>query len=230
MLNDEYFYSEAIQFLRDTLKDRGESHGIEHAIAVHRNCRQIWFELNEQKRYNKEISTTTSLLNQLNAEDDRFTPWFFISVSALLHDVCDHKYEDGSERLLRNFIEKICARNYSAVQVIFDIIDNVSFSKENKGLMNTKLPSDVVYLRNVVSDADKLEAIGEVGIERCFAYRKELDTKHNCTDEDILRDVLQHCDEKLLRLVPEYFRTVGGREMGKHPHEFMVKWRHENSL
>ena len=95
--------------------------------------------------------------------------------------------------------------------------------------MNTKLSHDVMYLRNIVSDADKLEAIGEVGIERCFAYRKELGADKEFSEEKILQDVLQHCDEKLLRLVPEYFRTIGGKEIGKGPHQYMVNWRLEHS-
>lgn len=43
---------------------------------------------------------------------------------------------------------------------MIEICENVSFSKEKKGKLNTDLPRHVMLLRNIVSDADKLDAIG----------------------------------------------------------------------
>jgi len=44
---------------------------------------------------------------------------------------------------------------------VIEICENVSFSKEKKGLLNQNLPKHVMLLRNIVSDADKLDAIGK---------------------------------------------------------------------
>lgn len=49
----------------------------------------------------------------------------------------------------------------SEVGAVIDICENVSFSKEKKGLLNHDLPKHVMLLRNIVSDADKLDAIGK---------------------------------------------------------------------
>ena len=49
---------------------------------------------------------------------------------------------------------------------MIDICENVSFSKEKKGKLNNDLPKNVMLLRNIVSDADKLDAIGKKKFEK----------------------------------------------------------------
>lgn len=220
------YYKRCVEYARQTLSSRGESHGVDHALAVHSNCQRIWFDQDEQAEFQEQFHPSPPpVLQRLVKENQLFTPWFFISVSALLHDVCDHKYGASNEAVddLHIFVKDLCHENNVAQKVVLDIIDNVSFSKEKKGRMDLTLSADVMALRNVVSDADKLEAIGKVGLERCIAYKKEL-----CPDDsedNITRDVARHCDEKLLLLLPKYFRTNGGKALGKEPHEFMVNWR-----
>ncbi len=75
-----------------------------------------------------------------------------------LHDVCDHKYANTLPIVeLHEYIhQQLCDEK---AQVVIDIIDNMSFSQEVKGLRK-KL--DTPY-QDIVSDADKLEALGEGG-------------------------------------------------------------------
>mmetsp|Transcript_24091 Transcript_24091/g.37177 ORF Transcript_24091/g.37177 Transcript_24091/m.37177 type:complete len:242 (-) Transcript_24091:91-816(-) len=221
------YYKRCVEYLNKTLLSRNESHGIDHALAVHSNCQLIWFDQDEQNEFQDQFhcASTPHVLKKLAKENELFTPWFFISISALLHDVCDHKYDTSNDAVndLHAFVKDLCHDNIVAQKVVLDIIENVSFSKEKKGRLDTTLSADVMELRNVVSDADKLEAIGQVGLERCIAYKRELCP--NDSEEDIMRDVAKHCDEKLLLLLPEYFRTKGGKVLGKEPHQFMVNWR-----
>ena len=94
-------------------------------------------------------------------------------MAALLHDVCDHKYSNSIKREdLDSFIYQ-CVGEDKGRDVIF-IIDNVSFSKEEKirkGLAQPiPIPDQLKLYLDIVRDADRLEAIGEIGIERCIAY------------------------------------------------------------
>ncbi len=115
---------------------------------------------------------------------------------AMLHDVCDHKYPESiSKQELSNFIiTNLSAENEP---IIMKIIDNISFSKEDKGLTEI-LPEQYSDYLIAVSDADKLEALGEVGLERCIEFTKS-------RGGIIPNDVVKHCNEKLLRLLPENF-------------------------
>ena len=55
------------------------------------------------------------------------------------------------------------------VRTVITICENISYSKEKKGLLEC-LDYPISFLRNIVSDADKLDAIGYDGIERCRMY------------------------------------------------------------
>ena len=83
--------------------------------------------------------------------------------SALLHDVCDHKYPESTPRAeLDAFIVKQVGEE-KAKDVIF-LIDNVSFSKEDKvrkgGAPSVEVPDHLKIYLDVLRDADRLEAIG----------------------------------------------------------------------
>jgi uncharacterized protein len=91
---------------------------------------------------------------------------FCLEIAALLHDVADSKFMDGNEAesisSIREFMsisgmEEICDH-------VIEVISNVSFShKEPAGD-----PGDPVLL--VLQDADRLDAIGAIGIARAFNY------------------------------------------------------------
>lgn len=115
---------------------------------------------------------------------------------AMLHDVCDHKYPNS---ISKEELSKFITTNLSAENepIIMKIIDNVSFSKEDKGLREV-LPEQYNDYLTAVSDADKLEALGPVGLNRCIEFTKS-------RGGIIPDDVVKHCHEKLLRLLPENF-------------------------
>jgi len=130
-----------------------------------------------------------------------------VTTAALGHDIWDHKYFDSDDeinKLKSEFINVLLDHNYTSGNIlsIISIIDNISFSKEYK-LRNEKktidLDDDILILRNIVSDADKLESVGEKGIKRMIDYRIHKDNTH------ILEDVQQHFKNKLSLLVKDNY-------------------------
>ena len=119
-----------------------------------------------------------------------------ITVAALLHDVCDHKYKGATgTETLRDFVATQTGMDRASD--IMDIIDNISFSKQDKGL-DKDLGEDLTPYLVCIRDADRLEAIGESGLQRCEQFTL-------ARGGHIPRDVVQHCKDKLLRLYSEHF-------------------------
>jgi HD superfamily phosphodiesterase len=130
-----------------------------------------------------------------------------VIIASLAHDIWDHKYLSSKcegEKLKLDFIKIL--RNYDyddkTINIIISIIDNISFSKEivlrnkNKKL---ELPKNILKLRNIVSDADKLEALGEEGIQRMIDYRIYKD------NTDIMKDIRSHFNNKLKYMVRDNY-------------------------
>ncbi len=98
---------------------------------------------------------------QEQAGGDRLT----IELAALLHDVGDAKFHAGIERSAEFSREILTERNVSPelVEHVASIVDGISF---RKGLD----PSQLSHEGRIVQDADRLDAIGAVGIVRTIEY------------------------------------------------------------
>lgn len=138
---------------------RDVSHAIEHFRRVKNYTSQIMQGLEPE-------------LNNIHDVDCRKV----LVAAALLHDVFDHKYASAEET--SDGLNEMCSflRNEQKftqieVEAVISICTNVSYSKEKKGLLE-KLDYPISLLRDIVSDADKLDAIGLAGIERCRLYSK----------------------------------------------------------
>ena len=197
-----------LAFARAELEARGESHGLAHAKRVRALALAIYAEV--------------------GGDDARV-----VEVAALLHDVCDHKYVDPAtdagracvERRDRFLAETLSASDAAAV---VQIMGAVSYSREAKALKKGEapawaaLPESMRVLRHCVSDADKIDAIGVRGLERCAAYARERGVRGSL---NVAREVAEHCDEKLLRLRDEYVRTAPGKRRAAPGHEWLAAWR-----
>ena len=91
-----------------------------------------------------------------------------VSLAALLHDIADSKFNNGDETIgPRMASEFLLKQNVSSeiIEHVTQIIENMSF--KNSFNLNTSFSSKEM---EVVQDADRLDAIGAIGIARCFNY------------------------------------------------------------
>ena len=215
----------AVAFVEGELKGRGESHGLGHTPRVRHLSLEIWDAGNP----------FTEAFNQ--CADAGMDPMRVVEFAALLHDVCDHKYVDaatasGAAAIARR--DAFLAAHASAAEAdaCVRIIAEVSYSREAKALRRRQKPGwraleePLRTLRHVVSDADKLDAIGPAGLRRCIEYRHESAAPGASLDaRAVVEDVAVHCDEKLLLLAPEFIHTAGGKALAKSEHDFLARWR-----
>ncbi len=152
-----------------------------------------------------------------------------VELAALLHDIADPKFNDGDETIgpikAQKFMESIDL-NSETIEHVVSIIQNMSFSS-SLGNINF----DSLEMR-IVQDADRLDAIGAVGIARCFnfggyknnlIYSPELPPQLNMTKEEYKKSKgtsVNHFYEKLL-LLKDKMNTKTGQEMAEKRHEFM---------
>ena len=132
---------------------------------------------------------------------------------ALLHDVCDHKYPNALPReKLTQFINDNLSENLSID--IDQFIDQISFSRQKR----LSDPHEKVHpVLEAVRDGDRLEAIGDIGIRRCEIFTVEFNKGK------VPKESVQHCFDKLIRLVPERF-ILNINEETKNRHNIMVDY------
>lgn len=150
-----------------------------------------------------------------------------VRLAVLLHDVEDVKYTDMHETTVMELLAKV-----NAPQVIVDnvlaAIDSVSFSGGNA--------SDVTSIEGaIIRDADRLDAIGAVGIARAFAfggargrklYDKQEQARMEMTESEYRTKqtaTVTHFHEKLL-LLKDLMVTTEGRRLAQQRHEFMEQF------
>ena len=196
------------EFVQTTCAGRDESHGHAHMkVVAERSSFLIQQDFTDRRQYKHLI------LDAITA--------------AWLHDIADHKYDhDGTlEQQLDEFGHKNIP-NYSDIK---KVIKYVSYSSENKAILaGTPLDYDSLLtpyyalVRHIVSDADKLEAIGQIGIKRALEYTRHANPTY--TEEQVMTDVRKHADEKLLRLATEFIRTPTARVIAQERHKEMAEW------
>ena len=128
-----------------------------------------------------------------------------VALAALLHDADDHKifHTENNANARRFLLEHGISEK--EIEVTLEIINGVSFSK-NKD----KKPKTIEGM--IVQDADRLDAMGAVGIARTFAYGG----KHGRD----LESSIQHFHEKLL-LLKDLMNTEKAKELAENRHAFM---------
>ena len=128
-----------------------------------------------------------------------------VALAALLHDADDHKLFDTEENSNAVSFLKSNGVDNEEIEFIVRIINSVSFSK-NKGQKPDSLEG------MIVQDADRLDAMGAIGIARTFAYGG----KHGRS----LESSIDHFHEKLL-LLSDGLNTSKAREMAAPRHTFL---------
>lgn len=155
-----------------------------------------------------------------------------VILGALLHDIADSKFHNGNEEIGP---EKALAF-MTSIQIdeevknhVVKIIRNISFKGGNftQSFSSTEL--------NIVQDADRLDALGAIGIARAFhfggfhnriIYNPEEKPRLNMTKEEYKKHVgttINHFDEKLLQL-KDRMNTSTGKKIATQRHQFMTQF------
>lgn len=152
-----------------------------------------------------------------------------VKLGALLHDIADSKFHNGDEtigpRIAKTFLESEGVEESTIMHVI-NIIDNISFKGGNfeKTFHSKEL--------EIVQDADRLDAIGAIGIARTFNYggfknrplhNPAIAPNLHMTKEEYKSSeapTLNHFYEKLL-LLKDKMNTESGKQIAQERHRFM---------
>lgn len=152
-----------------------------------------------------------------------------VKLGALLHDIADSKFHDGDEtvgpKIAREFLK---TQNLDEVSLnhVIQIIENISFKGGNvlKEFSSKEL--------DIVQDADRLDAIGAIGIARTFnyggfknraLYNPEIAPNLHMSKEEYKKSeapTLNHFYEKLL-LLKDKMNTETGKQIAKERHCYM---------
>ncbi|ARV08035.1 phosphohydrolase [Polaribacter sp. SA4-10] len=204
-MHQEKIISNTITFVKEELKNAEGGHDWFHIERVYKNTLLI----------SKEEKVAV----------------FVVSLAALLHDIADPKFYNGDEtigpKVATTFLKEQKVDTVIITHVI-NIIKHISFKnsfdKEAKKFTSKEL--------EVVQDADRLDAIGAIGIARCFnyggfknrgLYDPEIIPDLNMTKEQYKNSdapTINHFYEKLL-LLKEKMNTVTGKKIAAQRHAFM---------
>jgi uncharacterized protein len=205
-MNEEQIILNTIDFVKKTLNNAEGGHD--------------WFHIERVFNTSKKIATTEK------------ANLFIISLGALLHDIADSKFHNGDETIgpakAKDFL---ASQNVSedVISHVVSIIENISF----KG-GNFKQKFNSLEL-NCIQDADRLDAIGAVGIARCFSYGgykdralydPEIKPNLNMSKEEYKNSTapsINHFYEKLL-LLKDKMNTSSGKKIAEERHNFMEEY------
>ncbi|MBO6201244.1 MAG: HD domain-containing protein [Chryseobacterium sp.] len=158
-----------------------------------------------------------------------------IELAALLHDIADPKFHNGDEtiatKIVTEFLTEQKVHQETIDKVIF-IIENMSFKNRNEA------PKDLPLELKIVQDADRLDAIGAIGIARTFnfggyknnlMYHPDIEPKLTQSKEEYKKSngtTINHFYEKLL-LLKDLLNTKTAKEIAEHRHQFMLQFLDE---
>ncbi len=156
---------------------------------------------------------------------------FIVELGALLHDIADWKFHDDLEagpRAAREWLESLNAEP-SAVDHVHEIVRDISF----KG---AGVKTDMRTLEGrIVQDADRLDAMGAIGIARAFAYGGHKNrVMHDPSQKPERHETfaayrknagatINHFYEKLL-LLKDRMNTASAKRMAEERHRFMEEY------
>ncbi|WP_282122742.1 HD domain-containing protein [Algibacter mikhailovii] len=193
-------------FVKETLADAEGGHDWFHTLRVYNNALLI-------------------------AKEETVDP-LIIGLGALLHDIADSKFHDGDETIgpkkAREFLFKLNVDS-KVIEHVVQIIENISFKGGNE---TQKFKSAEL---DVIQDADRLDAIGAIGIARCFnyggfknrgLYNPDIKPNLNMSKEEYKNSkapTINHFYEKLL-LLKDRMNTSTGKKIALERHNYMLNF------
>jgi uncharacterized protein len=154
-----------------------------------------------------------------------------VDLGALLHDVADAKFHDGNEEmgpaLAKQLLESLQIEQEIIVKTI-EIIKHISFKNKDSG------QPDFMEFK-IIQDADRLDAMGAIGIARAFSYggykKREMYNPEIKPVKDFQKETykngreptINHFYEKLLTL-KDLMNTKEAKKMAEKRHQFMLAY------
>jgi len=193
-----------IDFVKETLANAEAGHD--------------WFHI-------ERVFKTAQTINQQENGDE-----LVVCLAALLHDIADPKFNNGDEELGPN----MAASFLSSIDIDADIIAHVKLIIQNMSFKNSFDGAGFTSKElQIVQDADRLDAIGAIGIARAFTYGgfknrvlydpAILPEKHLNKEsyKNTTAPTINHFYEKLL-LLKDLMNTAAGKAMATERHDFML--------
>ena len=218
-LEEDNLIKKTISFVKDFFKGESSGHDFYHTMRVYRTAKQL--AKIESKTKNVDITITL--------------------LASLLHDVDDFKVSPETNNEKSNAVKFLRENNISEenIKKIIKIIEDVSFVGKD-----SVTPSTLEGM--IVKDADRLDALGAIGVGRAFAYggkkgRAMYDPNvmpnlnmDETTYKNYDSTTINHFYEKLL-LLEDLMNTSSGKEMARHRteytknflNEFLTEWNGE---
>jgi len=208
-MNHQEIIDQTVKFTKETLANAEGGHD--------------WWHIYRVWQLAKKIATTEK------------TNLLVVELGALLHDIADAKFNDGDESIgpkkAREFLQSISVEE-EIITHVENIIQHISFKGGNfeQAFNSTELA--------VVQDADRLDAIGAIGIARTFnyggfknraIYNPNIQPNLNMSKEEYKNSTaptINHFYEKLL-LLKDRMNTTTGKAMATHRHNYMEQFLKE---
>lgn len=159
------------------------------------------------------VKRVVKLAKQIGKEEN--ADLFLVELAAWLHDVGDYKLHDGvdqSAAMISDFLVELNV-SQAIIAKIIEIVSQVSFSK---GIQPTSLEA------KIVQDADRMDALGAIGIARAFAYGGSKQREIYNPENPELTSI-QHFYDKLLKL-KDLMNTVSAKRIAEQRHLFLENY------
>lgn len=207
-MNQDQLVQNTVHFVKKTLLEAEGGHD--------------WFHI-------ERVYNTANLILKNERADE-----LVVKLSALLHDIADPKFHDGDESIGPKIAQEFLrGQNTSegTIDHVVKIIQHMSFKNsldKNQGAFTSKE-------MEIVQDADRLDAIGAIGIARAFnyggfknraLYDPGMPPNPNMTKEEYKTSnapTINHFYEKLL-LLKDGMHTETGKRIAQERHQFMLEY------
>ncbi|GMP92566.1 hypothetical protein CsSME_00042732 [Camellia sinensis var. sinensis] len=175
----------------------------------------------------RDLALSLALEEGLSSSPDSME---IVELAALLHDIGDYKYmrDPSEEKIVEEFLEAENVEGSKKIKIL-SIIKGMGFKDEIGGQVDSKHSIEF----GVVQDADRLDAIGAIGIARCFTFGgsrssvlhdPSIQPRSDLSKEQYIKKdkqtTVNHFHEKLLKL-KDLMKTKAGQRRAEKRHKFM---------
>ncbi|GAL00216.1 HD domain-containing protein [Nonlabens ulvanivorans] len=203
-MNKQHIILSTINFVKEQLSNAEGGHDWFHIERVWKNAKLI-------------------------AASEENADLFIIELGALLHDIADSKFHDGDDTIGPQVARKFLEEQNLSEDVILHVENIIKYISFKGGHQEQKFKSKEL---DIIQDADRLDALGAIGIARTFnyggfknrtIYNPDIKPDLNMTVEQYKKSTaptLNHFYEKLL-LLKDRMNTSTGKQLAQERHDYM---------